>query len=160
VIRRVLIPSAGALLGAVFYLVLIDTREVPELWVIPAVALLTGGAFALSGRETISDMRLSLRWLRHLWRVAVGVPLDALLLIRALLAQLVHPVESRGELRATPFKGGEERYEVGRIALAEAMGSLAPNTIVIGVDPETDLLLAHQLHRHGPPEELDRLRLG
>ena len=60
-----------------------------------------------------------------------------------------------------PFRaGGDGSRDVGRRALAEGLGSLAPNTIVIGVDDERDLLLVHQLHRSGGREELDVLELG
>ncbi|MCW3018653.1 MAG: hypothetical protein JWN10_961, partial [Solirubrobacterales bacterium] len=48
--------------------------------------------------------------------------------------------------------------DAGRRALAESFGSLAPNTIVIGVDPERDLLLVHQLRGGGG--RVDVLELG
>jgi hypothetical protein len=77
------------------------------------------------------------------------------------LAQLVAPREVRGTLRAVPFRaGGEGSSDVGRRALAEGLGSLAPNTIVIGIDGERDLLLVHQLRRSGGREQLDVLELG
>jgi hypothetical protein len=50
--------------------------------------------------------------------------------------------------------------DIGRRGLSEILGSLAPNTIVIGVDTERQLLLVHQLHRTGGSENLDVLRLG
>lgn len=60
-----------------------------------------------------------------------------------------------------PFRGGGDGSDdVGRRALAEGLGSLAPNTIVIGIDGENDLLLVHQLHRSGGREQLDVLELG
>jgi hypothetical protein len=40
------------------------------------------------------------------------------------------------------------------------LGSLAPNTIVIGIDDERDLMLVHQLRRDGGRDELDVLELG
>jgi hypothetical protein len=49
---------------------------------------------------------------------------------------------------------------VGRSALAESLGSFAPNTIVIGVDPERELILGHQLRRTGGDEAIDVLGLG
>jgi hypothetical protein len=64
------------------------------------------------------------------------------------VAQLVAPRQTRGTLRAVPFRaGGESSRDVGRRALAEGLGSLAPNTIVIGIDGARDLLLVHQLPR-------------
>ena len=54
---------------------------------------------------------------------------------------------TRGQFRAVPFKAGTSESDRGRYALTEIVGSLAPNTIVIGVDVDSDLLLVHQLRR-------------
>jgi hypothetical protein len=60
-----------------------------------------------------------------------------------------------------PFAcGDDEAREIGRRALAESLGSFAPNTIIIGVDPERELLLGHQLRRRGGSEAIDILGLG
>jgi hypothetical protein len=78
----------------------------------------------------------------------------------AALAQLVAPRPARGELRAFEFRhGGDSPHEVGRRALAEALGSLPPNTIVIGIDPERDLILGHQLEVNGGADAVDVLGL-
>jgi hypothetical protein len=90
----------------------------------------------------------------------VQVPLHILLLTREVLAQLTARKPARGEFRAVPFRGGDADADRGRRALAEALGSVAPNTIVIGVDLDRDLLLVHELHRTGSPEKLDVLGLG
>jgi hypothetical protein len=63
--------------------------------------------------------------------------------------------------RASAFGATREvPADTGRRAVAETVGSLAPNTIVVGVDAERGLLLTHQLRRNGPPEDLDVTRLG
>ena len=49
---------------------------------------------------------------------------------------------------------------MGRRALAESFGSFAPNTIIVGVDADRELILAHQLRPSGGPEALDLLGLG
>ena len=51
-------------------------------------------------------------------------------------------------------------YETGRRALAESLGSFAPNTIIVGVDAERELLLGHQLRPGGGDEAIDVLGLG
>lgn len=48
----------------------------------------------------------------------------------------------------------------GRCGLAESFGSLAPNTIIVGVDRERELILAHQLRRSGGREAINLLELG
>jgi multisubunit Na+/H+ antiporter MnhE subunit len=44
-------------------------------------------------------------------------------------------------------------------AVAGAFGSVAPNTIVIGVDPDDGLLYVHQLEPTRKPDDLDPLKL-
>jgi hypothetical protein len=66
-----------------------------------------------------------------------------------------------GTFRAIRFDGGEdEPHQTGRRALAEAAGSLAPNTFVVGIDGERQLILAHQLRPTGGRETIDPLELG
>ncbi len=80
----------------------------------------------------------------------------------AILQQLVRPRSERGALRAVPFDFGERDSprDAGRRALGEALGSLAPNTIVVGIDPEHNLILAHQLYLSGGSDAVDVLGLG
>jgi hypothetical protein len=76
------------------------------------------------------------------------------------VAQLFSYKRERGSFRAIPFKGGDGEYDRGRFALTDILGSLAPNTIVIGVDPDEELLLVHQLRPRGGREDIDMLELG
>ncbi len=153
---------AGLLLGAGFYLWLIDTVDPPEVYAGLGVAALAAIAFEVSREQARAEASFSLAWLKGGRRLAAQIPLQIVLVSRDALAQLTHPRPGRGEFRTVSFRGGEadSARDTGRRALAEALGSLAPNTIVIGIDTDRDLLLVHQLHRHGGPEELDALGLG
>jgi hypothetical protein len=151
----------GSALGAAFYMVLIDTVDLPELYAGIGAVLLAGAAYEAARRQGIAEARVSLRWVRWGWRVIASIPRQIAWVSWQALAQLVAPREARGSLRAVPFRaGGDGSGDVGRRALAEGLGSLAPNTIVIGIDGERDLLLVHQLHRSGGREQLDVLELG
>ncbi len=75
--------------------------------------------------------------------------------------QLVRPRQVNGTFRAVPFRCGEdEELETGRRAMAEAFGSFSPNTIIVGVDGERELILGHQLRAREGREGIDVLRLG
>ena len=151
----------GAVLAAAFYMVLIDTVDLPELYAAISGVLLGGAAYEAARRQGIAEARISASWLVRGPRVIASIPRQIGWVSWQALAQLVAPRESRGTLRAVTFRaGGEGSDDVGRRALAEGLGSLAPNTIVIGIDSERDLLLVHQLHRSGGREELDVLELG
>lgn len=151
----------GGLIGAGLYLLLIDTTDLPELYVLAGVALACAVGFELSREQDFIEARVAPWWLLSIWRVLVKIPLDILLLCWEALAQLARPRAERGTFRAVPFGAVKESpEEAGRRAVTEWLGSMAPNTIVVGIDPERRLLLVHQLHRQGPPEQVDPLRLG
>jgi hypothetical protein len=148
-------------LGGGFYLQLIDTTSLPELYVLAGVALACGIAFQLAREQGFVEARLSPRWLLRSWRVLWMIPSDIAIVCAEALVQLVRPRATRGVFRVTSFKAtADTRADTGRRALAETLGSFAPNTIVVGVDAERGLILTHQLRRHGPPENLDVTGLG
>lgn len=160
-LRRVWIVTLGVLIGGGFYMLLIDTASLPELYAMAGVALACGLLFLLSREQGFMEARISPTLLVGVWRLAVKIPLDIALVCWEAVAQLLHPRAARGSFRRAPFAAVEDSAgDVGRRALAEALGSVAPNTIVIGVDPDRRVLLVHQLRRQGPPEDLDVLRLG
>lgn len=152
--------SVGVALAAAFYMLLIDTVDLPELAAAAVVVALAGLAHQVSLQKADSEVEFEFRWLRRAWRPLAGVPRQILLVSREALLQLVSPRRERGRFRAVPFRAGSGERGHGRVAMAEGFGSLAPNTIVIGVDPETGLLLVHQLHVTGDRRELDVLELG
>ncbi len=153
--------ALAALLAAAFYMALIDTVDLPELYAAIGAVVLAAAGFEAARRQGIAEARVSARWLAGGWRVIASVPRQIVWVSWEALAQLVAPRNRRGTLRAVTFRaGGEGSSDVGRRALAEGLGSLAPNTIVIGIDEERDLLLVHQLRHSGGREQLDVLELG
>jgi multisubunit Na+/H+ antiporter MnhE subunit len=158
---RIASALVGLLIAGGFYMLLIDTSSQSELWAGLVAWVLAAVAYEISREQGFTEARFSLRWLAGSWRVAARVPVHVALVSRDAVAQLVSPQRRRGHFRAVGFDaGGKDREDAGRRALAEALGSLAPNTIVIGIDTERKLLLVHQLHRQGGREELDPLGLG
>ncbi len=159
--RRALSPAVGVVIGGAFYLLLIDTLSLPELYAGAGATLLAGIAYEVSREQGLAEASISPAWLASGWRVVVRVPVHIALVSREALAQLFTLRQRRGVFRAVPFKaGGDGSRDVGRRAIAEALGSLAPNTIVIGIDPDRNLLLVHQLYEQGGRDELDPLGLG
>ncbi len=153
--------AIAVLLAAPFYLLLIDTVDSPEVYaglVVVAIAVVAFQAARVQGFQRTS---VAPSWLARSWRALARVPVHIWLVSAEALAQLDEHKRTRGRWRAVRFTatGGSPR-DCGARALAEAAGSLAPNTIVVGVDRERSLLLVHQLHRQGGREELDVLGLG
>jgi len=158
--RRLAHASIGLLIAGAFYLLLIDTVSTPELYAMCGVVLVAGVAFECSRELGFTEATFRLRWLRFAWRAVLQIPLDIVLVGREAAAQFARRKPSRGEFRVVPFRGGEDADDHGRAALTELLGSLAPNTIVLGVDQQRGLVLVHQLRRNGGRRRLDVLRLG
>jgi hypothetical protein len=159
--RRVAVWLVGWLLAAGLYLLLIDITDLPELLVGAGVTVVAATAFSLARERYLVAETVRLAWLSRIYRPLAQAPADIVTVAVAALEQLRRPRHAQGVFRAVPFACGEdEGLETGRRALAESLGSFAPNTIIVGVDPDRELLLGHQLRRRGGPEAIDMLGLG
>lgn len=159
--RRAAVWSFGWLLAGALYLLLIDTTDLPELIVGAIVAVMAATGFGLAREQYIAAETFRLTWFQRAYRPLAQVPRDVAMVSWTALVQLRHPRADRGVFRSVPFRcGGDEARQIGRRALAESLGSFAPNTIIVGVDPERELLLGHQLKRSGGDEAIDILELG
>lgn len=147
--------------AAALYLLLIDTTDLPELIVGGVAAALAATGSELARQQRVVGESLRLGWLRRLYRPLLRVPLDIAQVSAAAVKQLVRPRPRVGEFRTVKFTcHGDERRDDGRAALAIAAGSFAPNTMVVGVDHERDLMLVHQLHVSDSADTVDLLELG
>jgi hypothetical protein len=160
--RRAVAWTVSGLLAGGLYLLLIDTTSLPELIVAVAAAVIAATGFELAReQQTAGGITARLRWLATLHRALAKVPKDVAFVSFMAFRQLVAPRRVNGTFRAAPFRCGPEHdIETGRMALAESFGSFAPNTIIVGVDVERELILGHQLRRSGGTEAIDVLGLG
>lgn len=159
--RRAGIGLIGVVLGGAFYLLLIDTTSLPELYVLAGVAAACGLAYRIGREQEFVEARIAPLWLLSAGRLLVRIPQDIVLVCREAVAQLVAPRAVRGSFRAARFDAvAPTPQDTGRRALVETLGSVAPNTIIVGVDADRGLLLVHQLRREGHPQDLDSLGLG
>jgi hypothetical protein len=153
----VLAGACTLVLAGAFYLVLIDSVSPPELYALAVIALLATAAY-LAYRERSAARLGTGRWVQRAGRPVLAIPGHLVLLTRVAIAQLLSPRARRGSFRTVSFS--TDATQTGREALAEMFGSIAPNTIVIGVDREAQQLVAHQLERQGDRDEIDVLGLG
>jgi hypothetical protein len=158
-IRRLTMWSVAWAFAAALYLLLIDITDLPELIVGAGAAALAATGFELA-RDPRQPEAIRLRWLGRLYRPLIKVPSDVAAVSVVALAQLVRRRPAVGAFRVARFEAGEgAAHEFTRHALAESLGSFAPNTIVVGVDGERELVLVHQLHPAGDAEAVDVLGL-
>jgi hypothetical protein len=136
----------GLLIAAPFYWLLVDTTSSPDLWAGGAAALIAAGAYSAAYFESSENAAIRLRWLRVALRELVKVPTGVAIVCGEVFAQALAPRKRRGVIEVEAFDAGKgSAHDLGRRALAEGFRSFAPNTIVIGVDPDSDRLLFHRL---------------
>lgn len=131
---------------AALYLLLIDTTLLPEL-ITGAVGAAIGATGAVLVRR---QRRLLLRprahWLRGAWRPLAGMFGDLVPLVRVLVAHGVLRRPASGRLVEVPYAHtADDGEDAAHRALTQALGSLAPNTVVVDIDTDRGVLLAHQL---------------
>lgn len=128
--------------SAAIYLVLVDTVVLPELVTGAVIATIAASLATLVRAQRRVVIRPRVGWLVGLWRPLARYPRDMWTLTRALARR--HPVE--GKLYALPFRpGSDDAHSAARRVLGPSAGSFAPNTFVVGLDPESGVLLVHQL---------------
>lgn len=133
------------MLLSALYLVLSDSRRLEVIVVAFAIGALGAIAPAIVRGHRDVVLRPRPRWILGSLRGFLGWPRDLLALVRALI------VRPEGRIVEEPFEAtGEGPHAAARRALAVAGGSLAPNSIVVGIDPDRGLLLRHELMRERP----------
>lgn len=146
---------------AAVWMLLVDNESLPELLTgAGAVSIATVGS-ELVRHQRIAQVRFHPLWVVRLWKPVARVPLDVGIVVWELFRQIFERKRARGTLRALRFRAVEDDpASNARRALAEAAGSLAPNTIVIGIDERRKLILVHQLKPTGRADStLDPLDL-
>ena len=116
-IRRAPIVTIGLLIGGSFYLLLIDTTSLPELYVLAGVALACGLAFRVSREQGFAEARVALRMLAGVWRLAVKIPLDIALVMLGGARAAGTPARLARSLPGRAFRRPERRAEASRLAV-------------------------------------------
>ncbi len=120
-------------------------------------ALVAALLFMLTRIKTGSFFHPSLRELLSIWRVPWYILAESWLVVRILAEDLLGIRKAGSYFRAVPFDAGTEGdvRTLSRIALATTYSTMAPNSIVVGVDRKQGQMLIHQLQRT-PVSEMTR----
>jgi multisubunit Na+/H+ antiporter MnhE subunit len=136
-------------------LLLVDTASVAELVAGAVAAFIATVATELVRAQHVAEIRWRPALLRGVPRQLAQVPIDLWLLLR----EVVHSLAGRhrpGRFHSLPFRGGTSPEDDAHRAAIEWFGSLAPNTLVLGVDD--DKVIVHQLAaRHDARASIEEL---
>jgi hypothetical protein len=131
---------------AALYLALVDTIKVPELVAGAVIAAIGATAAVLVRRQRRVLIRPRAVWLLAAGPALAGTVRDLVPLAVALWRRGILRRPEEGRLHAVPYDAvGHDPTAAAHRVLTEVIGSVAPNTIVVGVDAERHELIAHQL---------------
>lgn len=162
-LRRIVAWSLAWVAAGAFYLLLIDTTDLPELLVGAGAAATAATATELVRERGLLGEGFAPGWLLRLFRPLLSVPRDVVWLCLLALRQIVAREEHVGRfrtLRFAPHAAESPARASGRRATAQVTGSLSPNTFVIAIDEQRRLILAHQLRATPGRSAVDPLELG
>jgi hypothetical protein len=139
------------------WLLLVDTVAMAELLAGAGAAAL--GATLVEVVEHQAGVRFGVRvdWLAEVAGLPREILRDTLLVLRAGLIRALGGPRPASSLRVIPVDpGGGSSEDVARRALITAGRSLAPNSIVLGIDASEGLLLVHHLVPPRPAQPGER----
>lgn len=129
-----------------------------ELIVGGVAAVLTLGALGLSLHAVPLRFKPEARWLSRVVVLPVTVVKDMMVLLRA-LARLAAGKRIHSLFQVTHFPAtAEGPRENAKRVLAVAFTTVSPNSIVVGIDRKTGLLLFHELEKTTLPKTLEELQ--
>jgi multisubunit Na+/H+ antiporter MnhE subunit len=129
----------------VLWLAFVDTLAAEEVALGLVTAAVAATAAELVRSQGLVRFHLDPRWLRDVHRLPWQVLRDCWLLAAALWRHCTDR-PFRGEFRVVPFPvEADDARSAARRALATALVSVAPNTVVVGVEGGEGGMLVHQL---------------
>jgi multisubunit Na+/H+ antiporter MnhE subunit len=140
------------------YMLLVFKTEPAEI-----VAAVICGAISATATDLVrrhGTVRLKLPgwgWLRAVATLPRQTVVDTWRLVEVLWRVVVRREDVRGRFISLPFKGarGRSPEAAGRRAVAKLVGSVAPNTLVVGFANEKERVLLHQLVATEEPPPCD-----
>lgn len=125
--------------------------------IIGGIAVAIGTAVSTAAYAVgVARFRPRLIWIAGIWRVPWYVLDDTKAIAAALISRQLFRRPGRSRMVAVPFNpGGSTGRGEARRALAIALTTLAPNSIVLDIDRDERLMLVHEV-APGPTRQLTR----
>lgn len=128
------------------WVLLDDSIAMAELLAGAGAAALGAVLAELAQYQAATQFRMRLRWLLPALVLPAQVGRDLIVVTRALWRRLVHGEKPESGFRELPARFGDDSPQgVTRRALLTAGRSIAPNSFVLGLDRERDVMVVHQL---------------
>lgn len=134
----------------------VNTFAMPEVLAGLGAAAIAATAAEIVREQGLIHFRPQLRWLVRARKLPLAVIVDCGVVMGALWRRVGRREPVKGAFTAFPFvSGGDDAEAAARRALYVLAISLTPNTFVIGIDRENDVMLVHQLVSNNPANASD-----
>lgn len=133
--------------SAALWLALVDRTPLASLATGAVVAAIAATGAVLVRRQRQIVTRVRAVWWARAVRTAAGLVTDLPLLVVVLWRRGVLRRDEHGEIVESPFAAADRQdpVQAGDRAAAEAIGSLAPSSVVIDVDIDRAVIVEHRL---------------
>jgi multisubunit Na+/H+ antiporter MnhE subunit len=129
-----------------FWVMIDDSVNADELWAGAAAAALAALLAELVTYQAATRFRMRVEWLVPALRLPGQVARDTAVVYAALWRRLVRGEQPPSAFLAVPARFGDDSPEgVTRRTLLIGGTSVAPNTFVLGIDQDTDVMVVHRL---------------
>jgi multisubunit Na+/H+ antiporter MnhE subunit len=129
-----------------FWVMIDDSINTDELLAGAGAAALAAAFADLVSYQAATRFRMRIEWLVPVLRLPGQVIGDLIIVYRALWRRLVHGEQPPSAFLELPASFGDDTPEgVTRRALLVGGTSIAPNTFVLGIDSERDVMVVHRL---------------
>ena len=129
-----------------FWVILDDSVAVDELLAGAGAAALGAFLAELAAHQARTRFRVRARWVIPALRLPGDVARDTVIVLAVLWRRLVRGQEPASGFRELPVSPGPDTAEgETRRALLVGARSLAPNTVVLGIDARREVMIVHQL---------------
>jgi multisubunit Na+/H+ antiporter MnhE subunit len=129
-----------------FWVALDDSVATDELLAGAGVAAIAAFVAELVTYQAASRFRMRVRWIVPALRLPGEVTRDTVIVYRALWRRLARGVQPPSAFLELPVRFGDDSPEgVTRRTLLVGGASVAPNTFVLGLDAERDVMVVHRL---------------
>jgi multisubunit Na+/H+ antiporter MnhE subunit len=148
-------PSAAGRVGAwlvwwvllmSFWVMIDDSTAADELLAGAGAAALAALLAELVSYQAASRFRMRVKWIVPALSLPGQVVRDLVIVYAALWRRLVHGEQPPSAFLELPARFGDDTPEgVTRRTLLVGGASVAPNTFVLGIDKDRDVMVAHRL---------------
>ncbi len=129
-----------------FWVILDDSIASDELLAGAAAAALGATLAEVASHQADVRFRMRIEWVVPALRLPGQVARDTMVVFAALWRQLAHGQEPRSGFRTLPARyGGQDAEALTRRVLLVGGRSVAPNSFVLGLDSERNVMVVHQL---------------